>query len=278
MHGRFVLLWAAVPAIILSLWLLRLAEAPRSVQTAQIVFAAGAVAIHVLTMRLRPLTYLSTKQWLLLPLVGTLFLPHITGATDSPARWLVLGGAQLYIAPVVLPVALLALAQVHRAPAIYALSATTAAIALVLQPDASQLTAFAMALLVLLTTDTVPRPLRLGLCVVFATALAVAWRIPDPLSPVRYVEGVFSVAAEASPLALAAAILSAALPVAALAWVARVTHSRGTFAVAVYFGALLSLAPLQITPVPLLGFGSGPILGYFLAAGMVKRNRSDEPT
>jgi hypothetical protein len=35
-------------------------------------------------------------------------------------------------------------------------------------------------------------------------------------------------------------------------------------AVAIYYTTLVALAPLEITPVPLIGFGAGPILGYLL--------------
>ena len=84
-------------------------------------------------------------------------------------------------------------------------------------------------------------------------------------------EGVFNVATEVSLFALLAALISAALPVIAFVWVARVTRHNGTFAVAVYYAALFALAPLQVTPVPLLGFGTGPILGYFLVASVVSR-------
>ncbi len=97
------------------------------------------------------------------------------------------------------------------------------------------------------------------------------WRAPDPLAPVRYVEGAFVLAAEASPFALLAALIFAALPVTAFVWVARVTGSSGTCAVAVYYASLFALAPLQATPVPLLGFGAGPILGYCLVASAVSR-------
>lgn len=266
------LFWAAVPAVVLSLWLLRIAEAPRSVQVAQVVAAAAAVVIHVMTLRLRPLKSVTDNRWLALLLAASLFIPLIAGSTGSPARWLVLGSARLYVAPVVLPVVLFLLAAPHRAPAIYLVSVMAATMALALQPDAPQLTAFAVALLVLLATETAPLPFRLGLSVILLIGAIVTWRTPDHLSPVPYVEGVFAVAAEASPLTFVAATICAALPVAALAWVARVIRSTGAFAIAVYFGSLFSLAPLQITPVPLLGFGSGPILGYFLVAGIVTRN------
>lgn len=272
---RYLLFWASVPAIVVGTWLLQISEAPRSVQALQVVAVAVAVAMHVVLIRLRSRRLLINRPWLALPLAGSLFIPLIAGSTSSPERWLVLGSTRLYLAPVVLPVTLFLLAAPQRTAAISVASVTATVMALMLQPDAAQLTAFALALLVLLATDDLPLLARLGLFVILLGGVVATWRTPDPLSPVRYVEGVFNLAAEASPLALVAAVLSAALPVAALAWVARVIRSPGAFAVAVYFGTLFSLAPLQLTPVPLLGFGSGPILGYFLVAAIVTRQRRD---
>lgn len=225
------------------------------------------IAIQVIMVRLRPLKFLTDIQWLALILAASLFIPMATG-TGTPARWLVLGHVRVYLAAVALPLVLFLLgAPSHTLATIT--SVTTAAIALVLQPDASQLTAFALGTLALLVPATLPRPVRLGLCGILLGSAVVAWRTPDSLAPVRYVEGVFILAADASPWAFVAAVVSAALPVAAFVWAARVNRSPGAFAVAVYWGALFALAPLQITPVPLLGFGAGPILGYFLVAGAV---------
>lgn len=55
---------------------------------------------------------------------------------------------------------------------------------------------------------------------------------------------------------------------AGLVWVARTSGCSSALAVAVYYATLFALAPLEITPVPLLGFGSGPILGYFLVTSL----------
>ena len=268
---RFLLFWAAAPAVVLGLWLLRVAEAPRSVQTLQVVVASIAAAVFVVLARIRRVRHASDFQWLALALALSLFIPLLAGSPGGPERWLVLGSARLYLAPVVLPVALFLLAAPLRAPASYAATVVAAATALVLQPDASQLSAFALAMLVLLAASTSHLLFRLALLAVLLCCAVVAWRSPDPLAPVRYVEGVFNLAAEVSPFALLAALISAALPVIAFVWVAQVTRSSGTFAVAVYYASLFALAPLQVTPVPLLGFGTGPILGYFLVASVVSR-------
>lgn len=268
---RFLLFWAAAPAVVLSVWLLHLAEAPRSMQTLQVVMvsvAAAAFVVLVSTRRVRPT---GDIQWFALAVALSLFIPLLADSRDGPERWLVLGSARLYVAPIVLPLVLLLLGAPLRAPAIYAASVAVAATALALQPDASQLSAFALAMLVLLAASSAHLLLRWALLAVLLCGAVVAWRQPDPLAPVRYVEGVFNLAAEISPFALLAALISAALPVMAFAWVARVTRSSGTFAVAVYYTSLFALSPLQTTPVPLLGFGAGPVLGYFLVAGAISR-------
>lgn len=268
-----LLLWAAAPALALSLWLLQIAGAPRSAQALQLVVASVAVAAHVVAARSRGTPPAVDAPWLPVVLAASLFIPLLSGGSDAPARWLTLGSVRLYLPPVVLPIALLFLGA-RPVAALRAASIITATVALMLQPDGSQLTAFAVATLAILATSRAQRLLRATLAAILLAGAVAAWRIPDPLAPVSYVEGVFSVAAGVSPFALLAAVVSAVLPVLALAWTARATHSSGTFAVAVYYAALFALAPLQVTPVPLLGFGAGPILGYFLAAGAVSRRQT----
>lgn len=272
-----MLLWAPVPALTLSVWLMGLAGAPRSAQTLQIVVAGLAAAVAVALGRIHRVNHPGGAHWLALAMAASLFVPVLVGSQDGPQRWLALAGTRVYIAPVVLPIALLLLEAPARSPAIYAASVVAAATALVLQPDAPQLTAFALAMLALLASSNSYRLLRLTLAAALLGCAVVAWRTPDPLAPVRYVEGVFSLAADVSRFALAAALTSAALSVAAFARVAQAERSFGAFAVGVYYASLFALAPLQVTPVPLLGFGAGPILGYFLVAGAASRLSARAP-
>jgi hypothetical protein len=270
--SRFLLFWSAAPAIAFSIWLLCITNAPRSAQVLQVAAAAMGSAIFVILVRTSRKGLSGSIHWVPLVLALSLFIPLLASGHGNPERWLVLGSVRLYVAPVVLPIFLLLLgASTARAPGLYAVSVAGAAIALVLQPDASQMSALALAMLVLLIAPGAHLALRLALLVVLLLCAVAAWRIPDTLAPVRHVEGVFSLAAEVSPFALIAALAFAALPVAALLWSAWLTRSIGTFAVAVYYAALFAQAPLQVTPVPLLGFGAGPILGYFLVASLVSR-------
>jgi hypothetical protein len=201
-------------------------------------------------------------------LAFSLWLPIAVDSEAGPERWLNFGGIRLYLAPAVVPLTVFLLGAPTAIPSVvYMGIVATVAIALTLQPDAAQLTAYAFAMLTTFIASGGHRWLRVSLLALLMVCLTVAWRIPDPLAPVPYVEGVFGIAAEASPVALLAALTFAAIPVAGFVWVARANRCNGALAVAAYYATLFALAPLQVTPVPLLGFGAGPILGYFLVTG-----------
>jgi hypothetical protein len=135
------------------------------------------------------------------------------------------------------------------------------ATALAAQPDASQATAFALAGLVVLSRVPLTVLARVGVGIALAGAATVAWLRLDPLEPVSYVEGVLVLAQQVGPLGFGLALVALALPVAMLL-------RAGQVAVAVYYAAILFFAYRQLTPMPLLGFGVGPILGYFAMANL----------
>lgn len=273
---------AALPALLCSLWLMAISAAPRNLLILQAAVATIALLATLIAIRLQQPTYRTPPHpLLLLALAAAVFVPLVSATAAAPHRWLSLGSFRLYVAPVVIPLFLLLW---HRTlahpgegtPWVAHFSAALLAAALFTQPDAAQLTAFAVAAAPVLWHARLDRRWQLAVIAGALVAAAVCWRLPDPLVPVPYVEGVFHVAAQTSLALLAAAIVSAALPVAVLAGMAHRQRSPGLLAVALYLGVLFLLAPTQSTPVPLLGFGAGPILGYFLLASQAWR-RSARP-
>ncbi len=253
------------------------ASAPQVLVVQQAVIAsmsAAAVLLYVHWAKLRPAQVLSPLA--LLAIAVVLFWPTLTGSSTSVHRWLNLFGFRLYVAPVVLPLLLLlwhqALSRRPPLPALAILCALLVGMALLVQPDAAQATALAIASIPILGFSSCNLPVRLFLMALLLLAALAAWQTPDLLHPVPYVEGVFHAAGSFSPWALPAAVVAALLPVGALTWLARRQASAGIFGVALYFATLYLLAPLQTTPVPLLGFGAGPILGYFVMVAHIARH------
>lgn len=260
-----------MPAIGMGLWLLRFAAAPQSALALQMATVAAAMAVHVAMVWWRGPGSDNRSQWPSMLLIGALFLPLIAGSHDGPARWLPIGSFRLYLAPLLLPLTLLRLGSPREGLHAYIAVVIAVVLALSLQPDASQLTAFAVAVTPLVASGDLPRPARVSLLTLVIAAAGVAWRTPETLAPVPYVEGAFALAAAASPWGLGLAVVAALLPVATFAWAARMVKSPGALAVALYWATVFALAPRQVTPVPWLGFGAGPVVGYFLAAGAVSR-------
>jgi hypothetical protein len=272
-----ILVAAPIPALLGSLLLLQLALAPRALVVQQAIVAIVAITSALLYLRYaKPKPTTRASLWLLLGTVALVWAPLLGVASSSPHRWLGLVGFRIYIAPVVLPLFLLlwhrALSDSQATAASSIGAAALIGLGLLVQPDAAQLTAFALASVPVLGFSKPLRIARLLTLTALLGAAAVSWRQPDPFAPVPYVEGVFTLAASSSIWALLAAILSAALPITALAWLASRTGSKSVLAVMLYFVALYLLTPLQVTPVPLLGFGAGPIIGYFIMASQTGRS------
>ncbi len=275
-RARLTFLLAAVPAIVGSVLLMQSAEVSHSSITLQLaVFGVGALLVMLAPRRGAPALAGSLPCWISALLVALLFLPLAIDVGDGPHRWIRLGGVRVYLSSVIVPVLLLLLskvsAQSRSGDACLTIAAVGTSVALLLHPDAAQLGAFAVAMLALVTGSRLSRIARMPVLVVIAACAIVVWQRPDPLAPVAHVEGVFALAARLGPIALVAAVCAAVLPAMTLLWYARREQSTGLLAVALYYLAMLAHAPLQITPVALLGFGAGPILGYCIVALIAAR-------
>ena len=141
-----------------------------------------------------------------------------------------------------------------------------------LQPDASQAVAFAVAIAVVLLQR---RPLSridwitTSVCV---GAAIFALTRPDPLEAVPHVEGIVGLAARSGVASLAVAILTLVLlPLPFVTDVIRRERCESS-GLAAYF-TIVCVAPFVAPyPVPLLGYGLSPVLGYFLALGWIVRD------
>lgn len=276
MAATLTLLLAAFPAIVGSALLMRGAGVPDASIVLQLaVLGAGGVMLALGARSPRRSAASGLPCWMSALLVALLFVPAAIDAGDGPHRWISLGGVRVYLASVILPALLLLLHRIasESRSGVACLTAATVGtcVALLLHPDAAQLGAFGVAMLPMLIGSRLPRVVRLAVLVVIAACTIAAWQRPDPLAPVAHVEGVLVLAARHGAIALGAALGAATLPAAALLWHARRARSAGVLSVALYYLAILAHAPLQITPVPLLGFGAGPIIGYCLVALIAAR-------
>jgi hypothetical protein len=200
--------------------------------------------------------------------LGALTATFAIGGSMGVHRWILLGPLTVHASAICLPVLIVALgsldalgAKIRWLPIFLAISA---AVLLWLQPDAAQATAFAGAAFTLLIA-TRPRAVVAWVgFLVIAVLAAGTWMRPDPLPPVSYVEGIVGMARQSGPIWLVVSL--AALAVLPLPFfLSPCGHSAVARALGVYL-CICILAPFFGNfPVPLLGFGLSPIVGYFAA-------------
>ena len=204
--------------------------------------------------------------------------PLALGATflgaghDGVHRWIQAGPLNINVAQLVLPTAVVALAVLSNTARSAWLPALACLGILAWQPDASQATAFALAVVLVAVGCAATRPVKVAVALVSAALAAVAWLRPDPLQPVPEVEDVIELAAAQSPvLAVLAVAVLAALALAP-AFGARRSSPDLLTAGAALTGlfALWAATPfLGHFPVPWVGLGPSAVLGAWLGVGLL---------
>lgn len=202
-----------------------------------------------------------------LTLLGvTLMAPGV----DGVHRWVGLGPLEIHVGAIVLPPLLVFLTDLDWALTVPV--ATLTLTVLLLQPDAAQAASFAVGWGV---WAGMKRGRTAAAPIIAAVILAGAtWLRNDPLEPVAYVEGIVGMAASQGAILGAASLLALAL--LPIPFLLNTRHQAGA-ALAVYMTGTLVAAWLGAFPVPVLGYGVSPILGYYLAGVALMRTGDKDP-
>lgn len=193
-------------------------------------------------------------------------------------RWIDIGPVHANVAALLLPAFVVALAALVRDGSWVWLAYLACAVLLFLQPDASQATACAAAALVVVVRLPAARAIRVGIAGLVSFGAVMAWLRPDPLAPVAEVEGIVGLAYALSPPIAVAAVV--ALGGAALAPMMTATRperpAARTAALALgAYSVFSALAPLfGAFPVPLVGVGVSPVVGFWMGAGLLAATAS----
>jgi cell division protein FtsW (lipid II flippase) len=196
-----------------------------------------------------------------------ILLTFSSDGLDGVYRWVSIGGFGLHMSAIVAPIII---ACVATAPGRHLAVATAVmtAMVLALQPDAAQASSFAAACAVILLELKFMWRERIGGLVALTACSIVSLVRADPLKPVRHVEGILGVVAERGPAwAMLATFALLLLPIPYFLFWGRRRQSVA-LALGVYV-TLITLAPTWGTfPVPVMGYGVSPILGYCIALAL----------
>ncbi|MBQ8093279.1 MAG: hypothetical protein IJ242_06870 [Clostridia bacterium] len=196
-------------------------------------------------------------------LIGATWLgPDISGVH----RWLRVPGISFNAAAVVLPACIVALTQLADEQRTGWFSCGTAIIAMLLcmQPDASQLLAFALPMTVLLICSQLNRILKWSGAGILTILTVLSWLRGDTLAPVSYTEGILTLLRDQSVLLYIAGILAlCVVPAFLIIQGIREERKVWTF-LGLYYALMILSTFFGSFPVPFMGYGASPILGYFM--------------
>lgn len=272
--ARLAYLLAPVPALVVGVLTMRMSDVPAALWGQNL--AAWAVGTLLCLGLWRSRSSAGRSRWFdlaavltLAALAATLLVPGV----DGVHRWVPLGPVRLHAAAVLLPLLLVAMQGLSQARGwwISAGAAVGVAIVLLLQPDAAQATAFAAGCLVLLLPLAKRDPPRLVCLLSLPLLAALAWLRRDPLAPVPYVEGIVGLAAGLGAGWGVAAVLSLLVLPLPFFHAGRGAAKRAGLALGTYVAITVLAAFLGNFPVPVMGYGVSPILGYFVGLGLLMR-------
>jgi hypothetical protein len=198
--------------------------------------------------------------------IGTLLLTFLSEGLLGVHRWVPVGGFRLHAAAVIAPILIVCIAVLARRQSVASTAiAVVSTTVLALQPDAAQATSLAVASAIILTRELRRRAhVMTGLALLLGASV-LAFAQDDPLPPVLHVEGIFDVVASMGAAWAAGGALSLLLLPLPLFVLWAYSRNSVPLALGAYI-ALTVLAPAWGTfPVPMMGYGVSPILGYFLA-------------
>lgn len=243
--------------------------APSSWMRSLVAWGAGAALAALLARHGKP-----RGGWIAASVVATAAIAAtLSGAgVDGVRRWIDLGPLHVNVAALMLPVLIVGLAALRISTLPALLPALVTAAVLLAQPDASQLTSFAIAVSLLLLRSSLGFRWKALAVLLVVALMAAGWMRPDPLEPVPEVELMYAMSFAVSPLLALIAVL--ALAVAAVAplrsFKTAVPRVRdGALALSGYFVAVSVMPLLGAFPVPLVGLGMSFPAGWWLGVALL---------
>lgn len=198
-------------------------------------------------------------------------LTFLDSGLENVHRWLSFGGFRLYISSIVLPFIIVVMGMLFQKKniAFPIAIATLMVLMLALQPDASQLSAFAISTAFLIWIFVAHKLLKFGATILFVGAITYSWLNIDSLMAVPHVEDILLLAWDMGATWFILGIASLVLLLIPFVHFPKV--SMLSKAVGLYYLIMIVSTFFGNFPVPFMGFGISPIMGYLLVLFLLIR-------
>jgi cell division protein FtsW (lipid II flippase) len=263
---------APLPALAMGVVVMRSAGLSTSLWSQNVVAAVLGALLCVAVAAPRHRRPASTATpWLVVVGTAALAATFASPAIEGVHRWVGVGSFRLHVAATLLPAMLAVLydAGCGRRTAVY--GPIMVSVVLFAQPDAAQASAFAVAWAIIAATRRRAGETS-GAVVVLVLGAATLFR-SDPLGPVPCVEGIVGLAQiQGTGRAVTGGLSLLLLPLPFMLDASQRWLGAG---LAAYVLCTVLAASVGNHPVPVMGYGAAPILGYYLGATEFVRGSRD---
>jgi cell division protein FtsW (lipid II flippase) len=203
-------------------------------------------------------------------IIALLAFPFLFNGSDGVHRWLTFGPINVYIASIILPLLIIQLWKLALNN-IYTIGFYFITLMILLfHPDAGQLTAFACATTIILWKKISDGMMKF-LSLIFNFAFVImSWVFLDDLAPVPYVEDIIFLVADLGIVWFVLGILSLLLLLSPFFFYGK--KNIISLTLGVYFLMAMIVTLFGNFPLPIMGYGISPIIGYFFAISWLKKN------
>ena len=242
---------------------------------------AGLILMSFLSLIVTKRKYANSKsryQKAVLPaLLGLLILTFANQGLEGVHRWISIGIVRINVAMIILPLTLIELWNIFQTKDFWFGCGAALGIVLILffQPDASQLAGFAIPAMIMSGRKTKSKIVRFSIYCVFSSFVVFSWVFPDNLPPVSYVEKILDMVAGMGVVWLILGAISLAiLPTPFLMFPPENAKPISRY-IACYYIIVIFSTLLGNFPVPLMGYGVSPIIGYYLSLIWYYNNKNE---
>lgn len=230
--------------------------------------------------KLTDLTKDRVRKWSALIVVGVvlvfLMLSFLEAGTEGVNRWLSWGPIKFHISSIVLPVAIISMGQGldNKLQGGMALLALGIGVVLVLQPDAGQLSAYGVAIMLLFYIRLTNKYHAYGFISIMGIMCLLGWYRLDTLEPISYVEGILELSI--SKGLVWAILASLALLVLPIPFFMNLKNGQESTAkiLGAYYTITIMVTFLGDFPVPMMGYGLSPVLGYSIGLNWLYQEKN----
>lgn len=238
-------------------------EVSRSLWIMNLGFGLIGIALQLVLYRFRPVFNRVNPYPIILISILLLMLTFWDDGIQNVYRWVSIGNFKVNIGLIISPLILIHIYKLENQ--IHAILVSLLVVIIFLfQPDASLVTAFSAAAVILLFRKNISKSTQRFILLFAIGASVLAWYRLDSLPPVNYVEGILTLAQEISGFFAFCSVLSLVLLPLPFFVLASKENRTMSYSLGIYYFLILLATLFGNFPVMVMGYGISPIIGYFI--------------